>query len=366
MGRKSALLLFLSIPIASSGLTIGLRYGWEHWGPGRAAFVYPSSINLGARDRGEIVISRFEVRNTGGGDLLVDDLMTSCSCAGVEQEVDGRFLRVMSLRIPPGMRKELVLRIAVGAPVGESQSVQLLFHSNDPAHSNGQIDVTIPLVTGGVFAIPRAVVFGSLRVGERVKRVVDLYDAGTPGHQIATVRSSQEDRFKVRLLALPAQEKGKPHGLGQTPLAQLEVIPRTDRSGRLEGDIQIYLAGAKGCPDRVPVTGTVVSAAQLWPSTVVLPRRIGHRTVYNGELIVQSWGGAPLSVKLLSVPPHLEAHVLGVPGHEDRRLIVVAAEPDRRTNRPVSEAQIRLGIRAGEAEETSVEIPVIVLAEASP
>src|SRR5205085_1794343 len=175
--------------------------GWDYYGPGRAVAVYPPSLDLGPQDRGAVAVARFEIRNAGRGELIVDRFQSSCSCAGVEREERGELVRVKSLHIPPRGRAELVVRINVGAPIGESQPVQIVFRTNDPASSLGQIDLLVPLVTGGVFSSPRAVVFGSLRVGEVARRVVDLYDAGALSRGVGRVHSTRPDRFTVRLMA---------------------------------------------------------------------------------------------------------------------------------------------------------------------
>jgi hypothetical protein len=60
---------------------------------------YPEFVDLGSCAQGELATGRFLVKNVGRGELTVEEFRTSCSCAGVEREVDGKFYRVQSLRL---------------------------------------------------------------------------------------------------------------------------------------------------------------------------------------------------------------------------------------------------------------------------
>lgn len=365
MTRKPVLLLFLSAPLAAGALTIGLRSAWDRWLAARPVFVYPESVDLGPREKGEVVTARFAIENPGRGVLIVDGLATSCTCAGVEREVDGEFSRVNSVRIPAGGTAELVARIAVVAPAGEHQSVQIFCRSNDPARPFARIGVVIPTVTGRLATSPRDVVLGTVPVGERVRRVVDLFAVGTRASRVERVRGVPPDRFDVRLLDPPEYESGKADGPARKLVARLEVTARSDRPRHLDGEIEIYLTDEKRPRDRIAVTGEVVSAVKWWPSLVVLPRRVGDQTVYSGEVLVQGREEAPLDIRVVSAPAGLRTDVRPVAGHEDRRIVFVEGRPAGRSSGVRADLRIRLGVRSGEQEEESVDIPVRVV-ETSP
>src|SRR5260370_37370564 len=137
------------IPVAAAVLTFGIRVASDRWilCP---VLDYPATIDLGGRERGDIATGRFTVTNKGRGGLLLDQFATSCSCAGVEREVDGKFRRVGSVYVPAGEQLDLAVRVAVGAPAGESQNVQVWFETNDPSQPTGKMDVTVARVKGGV------------------------------------------------------------------------------------------------------------------------------------------------------------------------------------------------------------------------
>jgi hypothetical protein len=351
-------LLFVLFAVAA--LTAGVFIGWDHWSPRKPILVYPALVDLGAREKGEIVVGRFEIGNAGGSTLLIDQIQASCISAGLEWEVNGEFVRLNSIQIAPGERMELVLRTGTGAAIGESQSVQVSFHSNDPEHPEGRIDLFIPCITGGISSHPRAVAFGNVAVGEQVRRVVDLYDARSFGRRIATVQSSHPDRFGVRLIELSEHEDGKDADAGRKLIARLEVTARSEAPQQLEGEVEIRLADQNRLPDRIPVTGVVVSAVKASPTTIVLPRKVGQQTVYSGDVLVQSRDGAPLSVRVLSTPPNLNIEVRTVADHLDRQLVVVKAKSPDGVPELTGKTRIKLGVRAGDLGEESLEIPVLV------
>lgn len=95
-------------------------------------------IDLGTHEQRGIAVGRFQVRNAGRGLLLLDRFRSSCSCAGVEREVDGKFLQVQSVRLRGGEQLELLLRVSVTARAGEQQHIACSFESNDPDRPQGR------------------------------------------------------------------------------------------------------------------------------------------------------------------------------------------------------------------------------------
>ena len=105
---------------------------------------------------GASVTAHFAIHNEGDRELIVDQFTTSCSCAGVEREEEGKPVRVESLNVAGGAIAELFVRIAVNGAIGDNQFLQVFFHSNDPARPMGQVDIIIEQVTGGIFPSPRS------------------------------------------------------------------------------------------------------------------------------------------------------------------------------------------------------------------
>jgi hypothetical protein len=212
--RRRTIAFLVSLSVVSAALTVGARSAWDRWGRRDPVVEYERSIDLGERNWGETAVGRFTVRNRGRADLTVEQLQTSCSCAGVERESDGKFYRLESARIPPGGQLDLVIRVAVGARLGTSQFVYVFFKTNDPTQPVGNLEACVSRVRGGAYPEPAAVVFGTLPLGRPACQVIDLYDGGVPGRRIDTVRSLHPARFTVRLLPIPSEEPAKTHEAG--------------------------------------------------------------------------------------------------------------------------------------------------------
>lgn len=357
--NRAAYLFYPAIAAVAAGLTVVLQYAHDHWlRPGPVLVYTPSVIDLGSRDRGELVVAHFAIRNSGGCPLVVDQFTTSCSCAGVEREVDGKSVRVESVHVPPGGTAELFVRIAVNNAIGDSVWLQISFRSNDPRHSVGQIDITVPLVMGGISPWPRAVVFGSVPVHTTAQKVVELYDAGALGRQVAGARSLQPERFAVRILPVRQGESTAAGNVKEVLIARLEVTARTERDGPLDGEIEVELVNETRAPCRIPVTGEVVSAIECQPRFVVLPRRVAGRTVFNNELVIQTRAESPLDVRILAAPPWLRVDIRGVPGRPDQRVIFVEGTPE--SSPRAGDSCLRLGARPSGGDEQTVVIPITV------
>jgi hypothetical protein len=131
---------------------------------------YPPTIELGKHELGDQVVKHFTIANRGGGELVIDQIRTNCSCFGLEREQDGRYLRMESVRLPAGEQADLVVRVSVrGVPIGYALHNEVEFRTNDPTHPVGRIDVVASRVSGGVSTVPPSVVFGTVavRLGHR-------------------------------------------------------------------------------------------------------------------------------------------------------------------------------------------------------
>src|SRR5258708_8966184 len=82
---------------------------------------------------GREALVRFSIVNVGGHELFLDNVSSSCSCAGLEREVNGHLARIESLRIPAGEQRELMIRSNVRGSVGASMVNFIHFHTNDPS-----------------------------------------------------------------------------------------------------------------------------------------------------------------------------------------------------------------------------------------
>lgn len=357
MKKYTRLLVFvLFIPVLAAGGTWGSRSLFDRW-IGRAVLDCPTTIDLGDREFGEIAVGRFAIANRGRGELRVDNFFTTCSCAGVEREVDGRRERIESAVIPPGGHLELAVRVSVGALSGENQVVRMGFSCNDPKRPTCEILVIVPHVKGGVYPAVSAILFGEIRVGSAARRVIELYDNRQVGRRIEKVHSLQPDRFEARLLPLAPLESPRSHERGGQLMARLEVIAQTSKPGILDGAIEVSLAGESRQPDVIRVYGQVVSDIECIPSTLILPRRIAERITYSGQMLLRHRDGQRMKLAVDSAPPGITVKVRPVPENDFPWLLEV--ECPRPDSVQSGERTIRLRVRLNEGEQT-FDVPVLL------
>jgi hypothetical protein len=357
---RSTAVALCSVPLVSAALTVATRYTWDNW-HGVPFLDCPRQLDLGERKRGDIAIGNFKIRNAGNDDLHLDEFQTSCSCAGVEQEIDGKRYRIQSLSLPPGQEVQLSVRLGVGVRPGESQHVQVVFNTNDPKNPHWLLEVLVPRVTGGCFSDPRAVVFGPLSPGQRNTRIIDLFENGAPGRMVEKVYSSHPERFSAELVPLSEKDRQCVHSTAGRLFAHIQVTPHTERPGRLDGDLLVSVANETNV-ERIPVIGEVVGIAECRPSSLVLPRRVQNRIVHSGEVLILNRLEKPIEVAIDFLPPDIVADVRPVPDHPDQRLLQIAWRRAENANRKVgSEERARLRIRC-DGQESNLEVP-IVLAE---
>jgi hypothetical protein len=353
----------VSVLVMAAGLTWAGRFAWDHW-VHVPILTHPAVIDLGECQRGEIAIGRFTISNSGNRELKLNQFFTSCSCAGVQQEVDGSFRRVESLVIPPKGRAELVVRTAVGATAATRQIIQVWFSSNDPVRPKGYMEVVIPHVRGGVYVLPTAISFGQVRVGSARHQIVEVYDNRQTGRTIERVVSSQPDIIGVRLLPpLPPDHKDPfvTHERGGRLIARIEITPRTSKAGPLNARVEIQLAGEEH-PDVVLTSGEVIYDVECRPSTVVIPRRVAGKPEFSGRIHLRHRDGEPMTVEVETAPPGMFAKVQPPANGSDE--LVVEIERAVSGVVPLGESNIRLRVRTG-MRESSITVPVFIAAAAS-
>jgi hypothetical protein len=358
--KKSRAMAFvlISVPLVSAALTAGTRYAWDNW-TGVPMLDCPRHLDLGEQKRGDVVIGRFQIKNLGTDVLQVGNFQTSCSCAGVEQEIDGKLFRLKSLSLAPGQAVPLVVRLGIGVRPGESQHVQVLFASNDPNHPHWLIDVLVSRVTGGFFPDPSAAIFGPLSLGQESTRIIDLYDNGTPGRKVEKIHTAHPERFTAALLPLSDKDKQRVHPTAGKLFARIELTPRTERPGPIDGELQVSVANETYI-ERIPVIGEIVGAAECRPAALVLPRRVQGRFVRSGQVLIWNRHEKPIEVAVDFAPPDIIANVRAVAGHPNQRLLQLEWRPAEKPNgQPLSQERIRLRIHC-DGQDSNLELPIIL------
>ncbi len=287
----------------------------------------PEVVDAGEWEIHSLAVGRFELRNAGGQELVIDRIRTSCTCTGFELEQDGKFVRSKELRVPPGGSAALAIRTSVHGPVGAPIDTTVSFCTNDPAAPERVVRLVVPRVTGGVEPTPRSVVFGTLPVGAVARQVVDVFDDAVDARAVERVASSDPAKASVRLL--PPDDAAA--GAGRKPVARLEVVGATATAGVIDTGVEVYLAG-RAFPTIIPVTGTVAAAVELSPRAVVVPRNVGGELVYTAYCICRSTAGDAISPEVVSCPPDIR---VDVGGDGAVRILAVAwdrakADPEKR------------------------------------
>ncbi|GEM_PF-3433912 len=321
---------------------------------------YPSQLNLGDHEIGEQVVTRFTITNRGGGELVIDNIRTNCSCTGMEREQDGEFYRLESVRLKGGESADLVMRLSVrGVPPGAAQQSIVEFRCNDPTQPIGRIEVLVPRVFGGVSAMPASVVIGTFPVGQEVRHVVEVRDTANPPRRIERITTSSPDRIITRLMS-PADQavETTPNAAGNL-IGLVEVIVDTQKPGDFNDTIQIHLAGETRLFDSIPVVGKAVAAVEAIPSLLVLPLTSTSGVTYSGKCVCRSTDGKPLTLAVESVPDGLTAEILSNQDSSSSQAVRIAWDPIRGKTLAIGQRRlIRLRAQVGE-NETVLDLPVI-------
>jgi hypothetical protein len=322
----------------------------------------PDRIDLGPRGLGEVATATFTVANRGGAELVIGQFQSNCSCSGIEREQGGEFIPVEVLRLRPGERAELRMRVSVrGVPVGSKATNGVSFRTNDPNRPAGRINAVIAQVTGGVLPHPDTVVVGTVQAGTVVRYVVDVRDDAVSPRALDRVTSSQPERVTVRLLEVTKPDPEVGLVRSGVSIAQLEVSVNTDTPGEINAAVALHVAGPERAPNEVRVVGRVTARIEVSPPTLVLPRSSREGPVYSATCVVKSGDGKPISVTVDSCPPHLT--VTGPAAGQDpspiAALTVVLDPKALGTATRDGDRPVRLRCRAGD-HESVVELRVLV------
>ena len=204
MKAKHAFWILVPLSFGLSAFALQ-HYGFGGLGRAKSAesssICLPEPIELGERELGETVIPRFSISNKGGVDLIIDEIHSTCSCIGLDREEDGHLVHVESLRIQPGEKVELALRLSVKGKPGERMRHAVLFRTNDPSVPDGAIETIVSRIVGGIVTDPSAILFGSVRNATVAQRIVKVYDDGIIRRKIKLVESSRAMRSLTDRLA---------------------------------------------------------------------------------------------------------------------------------------------------------------------
>lgn len=334
--------------------------GWRAFWKISPVIDFPTKLELGEHEKGDMVVAPLTIANRGGGELLIDEITSNCSCTGMEREENGAYKRLQSLRLKSGEEAHLVIRVSVGGvPLGSTMNNVVEFRTNDPVTPIARIEVLVTRVTGGVVTSPERVVFGTVSIGSKVQQTIDILDTDPTPRTITRVTSTGSGQISVKLLppsGLPKPTETKPN---RTLVGSLEVSLEAKRLSSIDAAILIEVAGREGKPDSLPVVGKVAALFEMSPSLIVLPRTSRNGPVYSATCVCRGITGKPLTLTVDSLPKGISAEIQSDAAAEER-MVKIAWDPK------LGEADVRgkrqtLRFRAKDADnEAVVELPIIL------
>ena len=203
-------------------------------------------------ERGQVATGRYEVSNPGDQDLVLDGVRSSCSCAGLEVDGEDGPTRVTSLRIGPGQRAELQVRMVVNGRAGATQSSVVYAATNVPGRPEVGFRLSVARITGGLEVRPQGVAVGRVTVGSRAVHVIEVIDR-SPSPRSLTKVTTVGGGITARLL---------PRGDGDPEIVgRVEVTVDTTTARPVDGQVFVWPPenGTAG-PLGVAVSGRVVPA----------------------------------------------------------------------------------------------------------
>ncbi len=293
------------------------------------------SIDLGECEAGQIAASEFEIANDGTAELNIAGVRASCSCTGLEtRQPDGQYSKVEALTIPPGERKNLVVRLAVNGPPGESITSVVNFRTDDPARPEVTLAIRLRRIRSGAFSQPVAFAFGTTSAGQPVSKVVDIIDAVSPPRAVDRVATTNPERVRFTRLEVPEAEAATPGG---RVVARVRIDVVTQTPAEIDERVNVWLVNeAPSSPVSVRVLGRVAAPVEFAPKTLVLLPATGD--VRQGTVFCMTHG-RPATVRVVECPPGFTAHVADAVAPAAPRRLIVA----RTALGPAAIVQIRVG-----------------------
>lgn len=298
-----------------------------------------------------MIVSRFEVRNRGGQELVIGQVRSSCSCGSLEREVNGGFEPLQELRLPPGGHAELVVRLVVRTDGPGTFKQTVSFATTDPVRPEAQIALVFRTASGGVRTHPNAVQFGRVYVGQEARQVVEVFDRDRSPQEVARVVSENPERVAVRWIPASSPERGDEGLL----LGRIEVVANAARPRLLDGAVTVAFADPKIEPLTIMVSGRVAPRVEVTPESLVLPLSGGRSSLYTATCLVRGPEGQPLSLEIESASPGLTAEAPGAAGPV--RTVRITWSPESKQAPGLLKKSVRVRVKTGEDSDV-VEIPV--------
>jgi hypothetical protein len=324
------------------------------------AISYPAELDLGEHEIGDQILTPFVIMNRGNGELLVDGIESSCSCTGMEIQKDGDFVRLESFRVKPHEQIELAIRVSVPSGVaGEKMTNFVFFHTNDPLHKECTISAVVQRVYAGVSSFPHSVAIGTVAVGGRITRLVEIRDTALKARRVNRVTSSDPSRVSARWLPRHEKDDNKYSQPEGKLLGEVEIQVDAATPGVINAAINLELERDQKRPDTIRVVGEVAGAVQCHPPLLILPRVSSNGILDTATCFVESSSGKKIELSAETLSDILGVEVLKA-NQGKPTSIQVMLKKAKGASKPMPRREIiRIRARAVD-EETILDLPVIV------
>lgn len=348
LNRKWALAVSLML-VLSLALGIGYKYFYYKFALSlqRPSIDYPTVVDLGERELGEVALVEFDIKNIGTSNLLIHEIKTTCSCTGLETKVGNDFLRVESLTFKAGEAKRMAVRVAVrGAPANSSFSNFVTFETNDPDNLNCNIQTIAPKVKGGVFPIPDIVSFGTVEASAEARFQIDLFDDAISPRVVDRIAVSNPKVISATLrTANELHDSPKIRPTKGTYIGQIEISVNTLKPGEVNEVVNVFVKDRGELPNPVRIVGVVSNRFEVTPKMLILPRNSSGGPVYKARCVCRYVKGGDFALSA-QAPPGVTVSILPNTGAGDIPF-EISLDPATLKCSVESELTIKLTAQAG-------------------
>lgn len=254
------------------------------------------------------------IANVGDQLLVIDQVRSSCVCAGLELKSQGAYAPIHTIEIKPKQKMEVFARLrAVGRP-GAAVLHDVIFRTNDPQKPEARIRLKIHKVLGGLLPMPASVTFPPLRLEQSVpEQSLELWDYSGLQRSIASIALEPEGCFSMQAVTPKEISDSALRDQGKC-LGAWSVRFLAKNVGVYRGVVRIKLVGASADLE-VPLQAEILPAVELIPDQVNLPKRTSQGLSYATKVICRTSEAAKISVAPL---PGWQVDVKAI-GKEDNR-----------------------------------------------
>lgn len=255
-----------------------------------------------AWDNGVLPI-RWTIRNTGGSDLIIDDIRLGCACSGLFLErAEGGLEPVTRLRVAPQAAQEVHWPLLVRGRIETEMVYRVYFRTNDPRHPVASFRVEVKRVRGDLRLRAAADLFTAAPVGEEQEGLVDLLVDSRSPERVVKLEASRE-WCVVERLPTPDEVVDE-----ERLLARVRLKVKPEAAG--VHDLDLVVATDSGRVRKFPIVMRAVDHVECWPKVVVLPRVHQEQRLWKQQVHLQSRAKKPVRVRDLVAPDGVGVQVV--------------------------------------------------------